>query len=81
MTLFLQAVRIATGSDEDGMLVFDEDHRLRAVLTRLTDQHEGVSGCWFLEAGFGRLDGPNNPTFTDLDAAQDWITQRLAKGR
>jgi hypothetical protein len=81
MTLFLQAVRVATGSDEEGVLVFDEGHRLRAVLTRLTDQHDEVSGHWFLEAGFGRLDGPDHPTFADLDAAQDWIRQRLAKGR
>jgi hypothetical protein len=81
MTLFLQAVRVATGSDEDGMLVFDADHRLRAVLMRLTDRHDEVSGYWFLEAGFGRLDGPDHPTFADLDMAQDWISQRLAKGR
>ena len=81
MTLFLQAVRVATGSDEEGVLVFDEDHRLTAVLTRLTDQHHEVSGYWFLEAGFGRLDGPDHPTFADLDMAQDWISQRLAKGR
>lgn len=81
MTLFLQAVRVATGSDEEGMLVFDEDHRLRAVLTRLTDRHEGVSGYWFLETGYGHLDGPAHPTFADLDMAQDWITQRLTKGR
>ena len=79
MTLFLQAVRVATGSDEDGMLVFDEDHRLRAVLTRLTDQHDGVSGYWFLETGYGRLDGPDHPTFADLDEAQHWISQRLAR--
>ena len=81
MTLFLQAVRVATGSDEDGMLVFDEDHRLRAVLTRLTDQHDGVSGYWFLETGYGRFNGPDHPTFADLHMAQDWISQRLAKGR
>ncbi len=81
MSLFLQAVRVATGSDEEGMLVFDEDHRLRAVLTRLTDRHDGVSGYWFLETGYGRLDGPDHPTFADLDAAQEWISQRLAKGQ
>ena len=80
MTLFLQAVRVATGSDEEGMLVFDADHRLTAVLTRLTDQHDEASGYWFLEAGLGRLDGPDHPTFADLDAAQHWINQRLAKG-
>ncbi len=50
MTLFLQSVRVATGSDEEGMLVFDEDHRLAAVLTRLSEQHDGLSGHWFLEA-------------------------------
>ena len=81
MTLFLQSVRVATGSDEEGMLVFDEDHRLAAVLTRLSDQHDGLSGHWFLEAGFGRLDGPSHPTFADLDEAQDWIGQRLSRRR
>jgi hypothetical protein len=81
MMLFLQAVRVATGSDEEGMLVFDEDHRLTAVLTRLTDQHDEASGCWFLEAGFGQLDGPDHPTFADLDMAQHWISQRVAKRR
>jgi hypothetical protein len=81
MMLFLQAVRVATGSDEEGMLVFDADHRLTAVLTRLTDQHDEMSGSWFLEAGFGRLDGPDHPTFADLDMAQHWISQRVAKRR
>ena len=78
MKLFLQAVRVATGSDEEGMLVFDADHRLTAVLTRLTDQHDEVSGYWFLETGYGRLDGSGHPTFADLDRAQHWIRQRLA---
>ena len=78
MSLFLQSVRVATGSDEDGMLVFTDDQRLVAVLTRLCDQHEELSGFWFLEAGFGRLDGPDHPTFADLDAAQEWIGRRLA---
>jgi hypothetical protein len=30
-----------------------------------------------LEVGFGRLDGPNHPTFPDVDAAQAWISERL----
>jgi hypothetical protein len=81
MTLALQPVRVGNGSDEDGMLVFDDRQRLMAVLTRLGDQHGEVSGCWFLEAGFGRLDGPNHPVFADLDAAQAWIGQRLARQR
>ena len=77
MSLTLQPVRVATGSDEDGMLVFTDEQRLVAVLTRLSDQHEGAAGHWYLEAGFGWLDGPNHPTFSDLDAAQDWLTQRM----
>ena len=81
MSYSLQPVRVATGFDEEGVLVFDEDHRLTAVLTRLTDQHDEVSGYWFLEAGFGRLDGPDHPTFADLDMAQHWISQRVAKRR
>lgn len=77
MSLFLQPVRVATGSDEEGMLVFTDDQRLVAVLTRLGDQHEELSGRWFLEANFGRLDGLHHLTFADLDAAQDWISERL----
>ncbi len=78
MTLTLQPVRVGNGSDEEGMLVFNGGHRLVAVLTHLGDQYDGVSGHWYLEAGFGRLDGINHPTFMDLDAAQGWISQRLA---
>ncbi len=69
MRFSLQAVRVATGSGEEGLLVLDGNHRLTAVLTRLTDQHDGVSERWFLEAGFGRLDGPDHSTFADLDAS------------
>jgi len=77
MTLSLQPVRVRTGFDEEGMLVFDANQRLVAVLTRLSDQYEEESGHWFLEAGFGRLDGLKQPTFTDLDEARQWIRQRL----
>jgi len=45
----------------------------------VTVRHEELSGRWFLEAGFGRLAGPDHPTFFDLDAAQDWISQCLAR--
>jgi hypothetical protein len=50
-------------------------------LTHLSDQYDGVSGHWYLEAGFGPLDGLDHPTFADLDAAQERISQRLARGR
>jgi hypothetical protein len=81
MILTLQSVRVATGSDEEGMLVFDEERRLLAVLTHLSDDNEVASGHWFLEAGFGPVDGVNQPTFADLDTAQAWIVERLARDR
>lgn len=43
MSLTLQPVRVGTGSDEEGMLVFDDDQRLVAVLTHLSKANE-VSG-------------------------------------
>jgi hypothetical protein len=81
MSLTLQPVRVATGSDEEGMLVFGKGQRLVAVLTHLSERTEIAPGQWYLEAGFGPLEGPSHPTFVDLEAAQAWINQRLAKGR
>ncbi len=78
MTLNLQPIRVATGFDEEGMMVLDEEQRLVAVLVRLSDENEVAPGQWYLEAGFGRLDGGSHPTFSNLDMAQDWISQRLA---
>ena len=81
MSLALQPVRVATGSDEEGMLVFDEEQRLLAILTHLSAENEVAPGQWFLEAGFGLLEVVNHPTFDDLEAAQAWIGQRLGKKR
>jgi hypothetical protein len=53
MTLTLQPTRVATGGDEEGMLVFAGD-RLVAVLVHLSDENEIAPGDWYLEAGFGR---------------------------
>jgi hypothetical protein len=78
MTLTLQPTRVATGFDEEGMMVLDGEQRLVAVLVRLSDENEVAPGQWYLEAGFGRLDGGSHPTFSNLDLAQDWISQRLA---
>jgi len=79
MTLTFQPVRVGNGSDEEGLLVFDGEQRLVAVLVRLSDENEVAPGQWYLEAGFGRLDGINHPAFADLDAAQEWIRRRLAQ--
>jgi hypothetical protein len=77
MSFTLQPVRVANGSDEEGLLVFNGQRRLVAVLTHLSDQYDGVSGHWYLEAGFGRLDGPDHPTFANLQEAQEWLRQHL----
>lgn len=77
MKLRTEPVRVANGSDEKGVLVFTPDDRLAAVVTELTDKHEELTGRWFLEVGFGPVDGPNHPTFGSLDAALDWISQRV----
>jgi len=78
MSLHLQPVHVGTDShDTQSQLVF-ADGFLVAVLVHLSDQHGADTGKWFLEAGFGRVDHPNPPTFDDLDRAQAWITQRLA---
>ena len=81
MTLTLHPVRVGNGFDEEGMLVFDREQRLVAVLTHLSDQYDGVSGHWYLEAGFGPLDGLDHPTYASLDAAQAGIGHHLARGR
>jgi hypothetical protein len=78
MSLTLQPIRVATGFDEDGMMILDEGQRLVAVLVRLADDNEVAPSQWYLEAGFGQIDGVNHPTFADLEAAEEWITQRLA---
>ena len=78
MTLTLQSIQVATGFDEEGMLILDGEQRLLAVLTHLSDDNEVSPGQWYLEAGFGQLDGINHPAFADLDAAQGWISQRVA---
>jgi hypothetical protein len=77
MSVTLQPVHVETGSsDREGCLVF-ADGRLAAVLVRLSDQHDDLAGQWFYEHGFGPFDAPAHPVFGNLDAAQDWIRQRL----
>jgi hypothetical protein len=79
MSFTLHPVRVATGFDEEGMLVLDGEQRLVAVLVRLSDDNEVAPGQWYLEAGFGRIDGTSHPLFSNLDQAQAWISrQRVA---
>jgi hypothetical protein len=78
MSFTLEPVRVANGFDEDGMLIFNGHRRLVAVLTHLSEDNEVAPGQWYLEAGFGRIDGGSHPTFSNLDMVQEWIAQRLA---
>jgi hypothetical protein len=82
MAVRLQPVRVATGLDEEGMLVFTDD-RLVAVLVHLSHAHDelGVAGRWYLETGYGLPLAPRAPTFADLEAAQSWIVEHLARSR
>jgi hypothetical protein len=44
MSFSLQPIRVATGFDEEGMMVLDEEQRLVAVLVRLSDDNEVAAG-------------------------------------
>ncbi|KAA0121634.1 hypothetical protein CIW48_22835 [Methylobacterium sp. P1-11] len=80
MSLTLQPVQIATGSDDvEGQLVF-ADSSLVAVLVQLSDQHDYDAGKWFLEAGFGPIDPILPPLFADLEEAKTWIVEQLPSG-
>jgi hypothetical protein len=79
MSLHLQPVRLVSGNDDaEATLVFI-DGDLVAVLSHLSELHDGEAGRWFLEAWFGPGYVANGPTFASLDDAQDWIEGRLAK--
>lgn len=77
MDLTLQPILVATGEEEgDGRLVF-HDGWLVAVLVRLSAQHDEHAGFWYLEKGFGALDGPDLPSFQSLDEAKAWIADHF----
>lgn len=77
MSLSLQPVQVATGSDDaESQLVF-ADGFLVAVLVHLSAQHDDDAGKWFLEAAFGPVDPIHAPLFGDLDEAQAWISEQV----
>ena len=77
LVLQLQPIAVDTGSpDRDGMLVM-ANGLLVAVLVRLAEPEHDNVGSWFLEAGFGRLQGQRVPTFPTLDDANRWLRRHL----
>ena len=75
MELVHHLVKVDTGGpDQEGCLLFDGGGSLIAVLVRLSGQHEeGLSGKWFFEHGFGRLDNREHPIFDSIEEAEQWI--------
>jgi hypothetical protein len=77
MELGFQPITVETNAhDEEGCLVF-VNNRLVAVLVRLSEEHGRKAGRWYLEHGFGKLDGPAHPIFIDLNEAKNWVAQRV----
>ena len=79
MSLTLQPIRVATGFEEEGLLVLDAEQRLVAVLVHLSDRNEIAPGQWYLEATFGVLEGLGHSTYPDLEAARDGIARNLSR--
>ena len=77
MRIIDQPIQIETNSpDHDGCLVFADD-KLVAVLVRLEGDYGEDKGKWLLEAGFGRVASPIPPTFSSMEEARIWISDRL----
>ena len=77
LVLQFQPIAVDTGSpDRDGMLVI-ANGLLVAVLVRLAEPEHDNFGSWFLEVGFGRLQGQRAPTFLNVEDATRWLRRRL----
>jgi hypothetical protein len=60
------------GPDPIGQLIL-VDGKLAGGLVQLSDAHQEIAGQWFLEAGFGPLNGRGRKLFPDLVIARTWI--------
>ena len=77
MSMVLRPVRIAAKcGDEEGLLVFDGEERLLAVLSCLEAEFYEDRGKWFLEAGFGPL-SDGSRLFETREEALEWIERRM----
>jgi hypothetical protein len=74
-----QPIEVLTASQDCGGCLVLADGKLAAVLVRLNDQaHEPLlRGAWFMEAGFGLLDG-RHELFASLEEAATSISMALA---
>ena len=77
MTVTFLPIELALpGRGVEARLVLYEG-RLCAVLSCLEPELDGAAG-WFVEAAFGRLHEPYNPTFSALGSVEAWVLTRLA---
>jgi hypothetical protein len=71
--LSFQTVELdADTPDRDATLAF-RDGRLLAVLSRLSDMHDDLTGHWYVEATFGDLPGGQPQTFVTLALFEEWL--------
>lgn len=79
LVLQRQPIVVDTGSlDRDGVLML-ANGLLVAVLVRLDAPEHEHPGHWFLEAGFGRLQGMRVDAFPTLDHATRWVRKQLIR--
>jgi hypothetical protein len=79
VSLSFQPVELDTdGYDSEAMLVF-RDGRLLAIVCCLGEIHEAEEGKWFVEKGFGRLDGRPAGTFGTLDDFKSWALGEIER--
>ncbi|MBN4098356.1 MULTISPECIES: hypothetical protein [Methylobacterium] len=79
LVLKRQPITVDTGSlDRDGVLLL-ANGLLVAVLVRLDALEHEHPGYWFLEAGFGRLQGMRVDAFPTLDHATRWVRKQLIR--
>jgi len=71
--VLLQPMLVDTNSpDRDGMLIV-ANGLLVGILVHLDAPEHGETTGWFLEAGFGRLNGVRAPIFDTLEQATRWV--------
>ena len=79
LVLKLQPIAVDTGSlDRDGMLII-ANGLLVGVLVRLDAPEHAHPGYWFLEAGFGPLQGVRVDAFPTLKHATGWVRHHLSR--
>jgi hypothetical protein len=75
MTLELKPIEVASVDREGQLILFNGV--LVGVLVKLSSLHGELSGRWHLETAYDGL-RDERLTFADLDAAKQWINDRLA---